>query len=212
MIYEFPGRDEPIRQGDIFSDIPKASVSLSRISIVTENEETQAVEWDDVRESPNPITALVGITPVVAIVITQDCDTVRAPDIGLCEIKPFADVVKIQTPTSAKKWVELLRTQAMANLKWFYLPTDERIGFNDRKAVDFQSVLRVPRDELESFKHRRLGRLNVLADEHFRERLAEFFRRYPYNEWYPFDKAEFEAYRASHPQEQSIIQPYEHQK
>jgi len=71
MIYEFPGPDEAIRQGDIFSGIPKPSVSLSRISIVTEDEETQAAEWDDLRKSPNPITALVGITPVVAVVITR---------------------------------------------------------------------------------------------------------------------------------------------
>jgi len=212
MIYEFPGPDEAIRQGDIFSGIPKPSVSLSRISIVTEDDETQAAEWDDLRKSPNPITALVGITPVVAVVITQDCDVVRAPDISLCEIKDFSDVVKVPPPTTPKKWVELLRTQAMANLKWFYLPPEGRLGFDDRRAIDFQSVLRVPRDELERFKHLRLGRLVPVADEHFRERLGEFFRRYPYNEWYPFDKAEFEAYRAGHPQETTIILPYEHQK
>ena len=50
-----------------------------------------------------------------------------------------------------------------------------------------------------------MARLNDLADEHFRERLAEYFRRYPYDEWYPLDKAELEEYRRSKPEP---IQPY----
>ena len=73
-------------------------------------------------------------------------------------------------------------------------------------AVDFLSVLRVSRAYLEqNVATLRLARLNTLADEHFRERLSEFFRRYPYDEWYPLDKAEFDEYRRS---KQEPIQPY----
>ena len=46
------------------------------------------------------------------------------------------------------------------------------------------------------------------ADEHFRERLAEFFRRYPYDEWYPLEKAEFAEYKKSYPE----TEPREWQK
>lgn len=212
MIYNFPDPAEPIRQGDIFSGIPKASLSLTRISILTPENEPQAAEWDDLRRNADPITAIVGITPVSAIVITQDCDTVRASDISLCEIKTFRDVLKVSSPTTPKAWADHLRRQATINLKWFYLPPDGPIGFSDRMAVDFQSVLRVPRNELDGARHLRLGRLNQVADEHFRERLAEYFRRYPYDEWYPFNKAEFDAYRAGYPDETDIILPYGHQK
>jgi hypothetical protein len=137
---------------------------------------------------------------------------VRAPDICLCEVKPFVDVVKVSEPRNDKKWTELLTTSAIKNLKWFYLPSDPTVGFADRRAVDFQAVLRIPREELERARHLRVGRLNPVADEHFRERLAEFFRRYPYNEWYPFSKAEFEAYRAQRPEEAATIKPYPYQE
>ena len=212
MIYEAPPPDAPVRQGDIFHDVPKPSFSMEQISILTEDNQAEATTWEELRGTRQPVTAIVGIVAVTAIVITQDCDTIRAPEISLCEIKPFLDVVRVTSPKTDRKWTELLRTHAIQNLKWFYLPPDPRLGFSDRMAVDFQSVLRIPRTELERARHLRIGRLNSVGDEHFRERLAEFFRRYPYNEWYPFTKAEFEAYRSDHPQETTIIQPYDYQK
>jgi len=66
-------------------------------------------------------------------------------------------------------------------------------------AVDFTVTLRVPRAELEELRSLRRGRLNPVADEHFRERIAEFFRRYPYDEWYPLNQEELEAYRREYP-------------
>jgi len=66
-------------------------------------------------------------------------------------------------------------------------------------AVDFLVTLRVRRLELESLRSLRKGRLNPVADEHFRERIAEFSRRYPYDEWYPLNREEFDVYRAEYP-------------
>ncbi len=60
-------------------------------------------------------------------------------------------------------------------------------------------TLRVPRAELEEVRYLRKGRLNNVADEHFRERIGEFFRRYPYDEWYPLDQDEMEAYIKEYP-------------
>jgi hypothetical protein len=212
MIYQFPPPAAPIRQGDIFETMPRVDFSLAELSIVTERNEPEAVTWDIVRGSADPVTAVVGLRAVWAIVITQDCDTIRAPDITLCEIKPFRDVLRVPLPTTPKGWADLLRRQAVQNLKWFYLPSDPTVGFNDRMAVDFLATLRVAREDLEAARYLRRGRLNDVADEHFRERLAEFFRRYPYNEWYPFTREEFEAYRAGHPQEADFIHPYDHQQ
>ena len=62
-------------------------------------------------------------------------------------------------------------------------------------AVDFLVTLRVPREDLEKLRSLRRGRLNAVADEHFRERIGEFFRRYPYDEWYALDEQEMSEYK-----------------
>lgn len=60
-------------------------------------------------------------------------------------------------------------------------------------------TIRVPRIELEEIRHQRKGRLNSIADEHFRERIGEYFRRYPYDEWYPLNQDELAEYKKNHP-------------
>lgn len=74
----------------------------------------------------------------------------------------------------------------------------ETVGFAEKMAVDFRSAIRVPGDDLHSLRRLRRGRLNPEADEHFRERLSEFFRRYPYDEWYLLNAEEFGEYRKSY--------------
>ena len=211
MIYEVPEPAAPIRQGDIFEGVPRIDLSIAQLSILNEKNEPEIVAWEAIRRQAGPITAVTALRSVRAIVITQDCDTVRAPDISLCEIRPFFDVNKVSPPGNAKRWGDLLSRQAIANLKWFYLPPDPNVGFGERMAVDFLATLRVSRVELEAARHMRRGRLNATADEHFRERLSEFFRRYPYNEWYPFTKDEFAAYREARREEAELIKPYPYQ-
>lgn len=212
MIYDVVDTGAPIRQGDIFEELPRVEISLSELSVINDHQEAEAVTWDAIRQNRGPVTALLPIKSVWAIVITQDCDTIRAPDISLCEIRPLSSVIKLDNPTTPGKWANLIRRQAIANQKWFYMPPDPEIGFRDRRAVDFLASIRVAREDLENSRHLRRGRLNATADEHFRERLAEFFRRYPYNEWYPFNKDEFEAYRAANPGEAELIVPYPYQR
>ena len=106
---------------------------------------------------------------------------------------------KANQTKDAKGWVNILTQHSRVNLKWFYLPPDERCGLTRKSAVDFNATLRVSRTELEAFRTFRKGRLNAIADEHFRERLAGFFRRYAYDEWYPFDGEELTEYRKRHP-------------
>jgi hypothetical protein len=65
--------------------------------------------------------------------------------------------------------------------------------------ADFLTPIRVPRLTLERLLNFRKGRLNEVAKQHFRERLAEFFRRYAYDEWYPLTRDELAEYRKSYP-------------
>jgi hypothetical protein len=200
MIYEFPDSSEPIRQGDIFSGLPRIDFSLESLPIVKDDEQT-VVPWKDVAQSGEPVTALVAVRPVTAIVASQDCDVTHGRDITLCEIRTFRTVeLKSKDTQAPKKWVNMITQHARLNLKWFYLPPDERVGFTEKMGVDFMVTLRVPRSDLESLRSRRMGRLNQVADEHFRERIAEFFRRFPYDEWYPLDREELEAYKKEYPE------------
>lgn len=201
MIYEFPTPDEPIRQGDIFRSMPRMDLNLSKLPVISGEEALQS-DWLRAASANDPVTALVAMRPVLAIVITQDCDAVRVDDIALCEIDRFEIVEPsgkgAKYPT---KTMSLITKHARLSLKWFYLPPEPRIDFKDKMAVDFHSVLRVSRTYLEhNLEQFRLARLNQIATEHFRERLSEYYRRYPYDEWYPLDKAEFEEYRRDKPE------------
>jgi hypothetical protein len=201
MIYEFPKSSEPIRQGDIFRYVPRIDFDLAQLPIVAGGN-TLLDDWSRASANADTVTALVAMRPVAAIVITQDCDTVRIEDIALCEISPFEIVEpKVRDAKYPKGTMSVITRHARVNLKWFYLPPDTRVGFASKMAVDFQSVLRVSRLYLEQYlSQMRIGRLNELAAEHFRERLSEYFRRYPYDEWYPLDKAELEEYRKNNPE------------
>lgn len=199
MIYDYPSESEPILQGDIFVGLPRVDVSMRNLSIVDDSGPFQAA-WKDIAERNEVVTAILPIRPVAAIVATQDCDNARAQDITLCEIRPFVEVEgKAKDAKTPKAWFSIITQQARLNLKWFYLPPDVRIGFGDKLAVDFSMTIRVPREHLVELRTLRRGRLNALADEHFRERLAEFFRRYPYDEWYALNSEELAAYRTKYP-------------
>jgi len=68
----------------------------------------------------------------------------------------------------------------------------------------------VPMWDLMDLRKFRVGTLNSVANEHFRECLGHFFRRYSYNEWYPLTQEQFLAYRESKKSEE--ITPYEWQE
>jgi hypothetical protein len=202
VIYEFPAASQAIRQGDIFVGLPRVDLSLQHLPII-EDQEKVDTDWENVADKGQPITALVALRSVSAIVITQDCDAIHASQITLCEIRRFADVERTSAETkSPKSWVDKIVQQARKNLKWYYLPPDPQMGFTEKMGVDFQVTLSILRIDLERLRVRRKGRLNSLADEHFRERLSEFFRRYPYDEWYSLNKDELTAYRTVHPDAQ----------
>jgi hypothetical protein len=186
MIYEIPDQSSPIRQGDIFIRIPIVELPTEELVIIGEDDNPQTLDWEEFASANQKVAAILAVRPTIGIVGTQECDALRAPDITLFEIRPFREVErKSKETTKPSKWVPIITQHARVNQKWFYLPADEKIGFSEKMGVDFLTPIRVPRAVLTSQINLRVGRLNEVARQHFRERIAEFFRRYAYDEWYP---------------------------
>jgi hypothetical protein len=200
MIYETIRPDIEIRQGDIFVGLPRIDISLNEI-LVTDEQGERVADWKDLVQTITSTRVILPIRSVTAIVATQDCDATHGRDITLCEIQKFPIVYPVCKETnSPKSWEKIITQHSRSNLKWFYLPPDPTIGFTEKMAVDFALTLRIARIDLENLRLLRVGRLNSTADEHFRERIGEFFRRYPYDEWYPLNKEELAEYIKDYPE------------
>ncbi|HLM56878.1 MAG TPA: hypothetical protein VK422_12240 [Pyrinomonadaceae bacterium] len=200
MIYEFPEQSSPIGQGDIFFGIPTPDLTDDEIPVIDDEGAARAMSWEAFASAGEQVSAIVSVRPTIAIVGTQECDALRAPNITLFEVRPFREVARKSKDTNKpSKWVPIITQHARINQKWFYLPADERIGFTEKMGADFLTPIRVPRLLLERLLSFRKGRLNEVAKQHFRERLAEFFRRYAYDEWYPLTREELAEYHKNHP-------------
>ncbi|MBV9925998.1 MAG: hypothetical protein JOZ96_13350 [Acidobacteria bacterium] len=200
MIYDFPETSSPIGQGDIFFGVPILDLTDEELPTVDDEGNAQALPWETFAATGKDVSAIITVRPTIAIVGTQECDALRAPNITLFEVRPFRDVERKSKDTSKPaKWVPIITQHARINQKWFYLPADERICFSDKMGADFLTPIRVPRLTLERLIAFRKGRLNEVAKQHFRERLAEFFRRYAYDEWYPLTREELSEYQKTHP-------------
>jgi len=192
MIYLPVATTDPIQQGDIFRSIPRIDFNLSSLAVVADGEGEAALQtsWKDLvakegNLSAGPISAVLAMKSVSAIVITQNCDAARGEFLSLCQINDYLEVMgQNEAPKNARKWKN----------RFYYLPEDFALGLRKRQAVDFRVVLPVRRLDLEALREYRLGRLNLHASEHFRESLAHFFRRYAHDEWYPLNSEEYQAY------------------
>ncbi len=205
IIYEHPDVSKPIKQGDIFHPLPKISLDLTKLTLV-ESGALKRYDWNEVKDKERSVIN-TAIEPVWAIVATQDCDAIRSPVISLFEINLFKTVSSFTLPTTPKKWVSVITQKSRLNARWFYLPCDSKMGFPDRMAINFHTVIQVPRKNLEELKELRKGRLNKIAYQHYRESIARYFRRYPYDEWYPLNKEEFAEYN----KESGPVEPFEGQ-
>jgi len=209
MIYDFPEPSSPIGQGDIFFGVPILDLTDDELPIIDDEGNAQTLPWEAFASASENVSAIVAVRPTIAIVGTQECDALRAPNITLFEVRPFRDVERKSKDTSKpSKWVPLITQHARINQKWFYLPADERLGFSEKMGADFLTPIRIPRLTLERLLSFRKGRLNEVAKQHFRERLAEFFRRYAYDEWYPLTGEELAEYQKNHPE----VEPFPWQR
>ena len=200
MIYDEVDPTSPIGQGDIFTNIPILDLLVDELAVVDDDDSIRAIAWEEFASTGQSVSAIIGVRPTIAIVGTQGCDAVRAPNITLFEVRSFRDVERLSKETSKpSKWASIITQHARVNQKWFYLPADPTIGFKEKMGVDFLTPVRIPRQALERLISFRNTRLNEVAIHHFRERIAEFFRRYAYDEWYSLTKEELVEYRKSHP-------------
>lgn len=213
MIYEFPNKEEPIKQGDLFFPLPFNFMSdLSNIIHINNEKTIVEASWEEI--SDKPINAIVNVKPVWGIVASQDCDASRVPYIIFFLIDFLSKVHKMSKPnaTQPDRWQSYITTQTRRNAGWFYLPRDEKIIFSERMAVDFEKVFLVNRQYLEvNLLTHRKGRLNEVAYQHYREKICEYFRRYPYDEWYSLTKGEFKVYKKKKESKGLIIDPFKWQ-
>ena len=208
MIYETIGPEEPIKQGDIFHHVPRVDFDLSNLAVV-DDEQTRETSWQDFQNG-GEITAVLTIKSVTGIVVTQNCDARRGEYLYLCQVDPFLAVLAQATPPKGpEKWQRLILTTARTNHRLYYLPGDEKVGFSEPMVADFRIVIRVSRNDLEELRENRVGRLNDVAIEHFRESFSQYFRRYAYDEWYPLSKDQFDTYAAAY---REAIEPYPWQR
>jgi len=204
-VYTFPDIGEPIRQGDIFRWLPKLEIVLGSANlpllVEPEKEGVREIDWFQLAQSGSQTVANALVKPVLGIVITQDCDAERCVNVAFAEVRPFSDIyVNFSDDSKTGAVVDIVTEHSRKNQKWYYLADNNRMGFERKMGVDFLSVFEVNREMLEMYKDRmRLGRLDDnVAWPHFRERVAEFFRRYPYNEWYPLNLDEVNVYEQKH--------------
>ncbi|MBI4475931.1 MAG: hypothetical protein HY654_02090, partial [Acidobacteria bacterium] len=155
MIYSPVAPDSPVRQGDLFRNVPRVDFSLNELSVVEQNDTIVATRWADLPQvqelTPDPVTAVLSLRPVLGIVLTQDCDAIRSPDIALAEVVPFRQAERSaeRVEEGSESWVRRIVQHAKINQKWFYLPKDASIEFAVPMAADFRSILRVGRSDLE---------------------------------------------------------------
>lgn len=181
----------------MFAGVPLIDVALSALPVVC-GDAVRELPWSDIATPESEHQVVAYVRSVRAIVISQDCDAARH-DVTLCEVRPFADVHRPSAnTTSPKKWVSVITQHSRMNQAWFYLPPDECVRFDERMGVDFEVTLRVSHEDIQQLRCSRLGRLNDVARAHFRERIAEYYRWYPYDEWYALRAEELAAYREQH--------------
>lgn len=197
VCYDKLDSDRPLRQGDIFYPLPYVEAPLlDKMQILQKTSDTELKsfysDWDHIQDGGKTAIA-VGIRKVWGIVASQDCDASRAPNISLFEVEPYIHI-NPTPPTNAKRWTEALTERACKNASWMYLPINEEFGITDRMIINFDKVFQIPRVDLRKNIKLRKGRLTEVAYEHYRECIAQYYRRYPYNEWYPFNKDEASFY------------------
>lgn len=199
MIYEKAKPTDPLRQGDLLRPLPLISVKLDSVQYLDTDGNTEQVPWTS--ETSREGDLVVHVNPTFGIVATQDCDAEHAPLITFFEIREFLSVENQQPPASPSAerllrwWVDRIITKSKENLNRFYLPADSSFGIDERMAIDFNTIFQTSRDGLVGQLGKlRIGRLIPEAYQHYRESVAQYFRRYPVDEWYPLTRAEFEWY------------------
>ncbi len=137
MIYEYPDKNQPIRQGDILYPLPLALLDLNKMAVLSDKGGFRETSWQIIKDKKN-IVVSAPLKQVYGIIATQDCDASHAPIISIFEIGAFKEVTGLDLPSKPKNWVSLITQKSRLNARWFYLPSDETVGFTERMAINFR--------------------------------------------------------------------------
>ena len=86
MIYDFPSSSDPIKQGDIFINIPCVAFDFSdELSVLEKGNRPVSLTWEEIVNEKKDVAVILGIDSVPAIVATQTCDAQRKGHITLCQ-------------------------------------------------------------------------------------------------------------------------------
>ncbi|MBX9725336.1 MAG: hypothetical protein K2X81_28300 [Candidatus Obscuribacterales bacterium] len=167
------------------------------------------MKWENLYSSAisEPLPIVVSVRTTSAIVISQDCDCSREVDLSLCEIRKIQLVDgSFKDPKETPDWWQRqIIKQQRSNPKWFYLPQSDDVGIPWRAAVDFATIIRIPRGDLKEYAPTlRKARLNETAYQHFKERLSNYFRRFAASDWFALSKEEFRAYSEKLPDSEKV--------
>ena len=187
MIYTSVKEIEPIRQGDIFFNLPFVRYNLRELYVYFNENEFNLTSWIDVKE--NTINGVANFEKVYGIVLSQDCDCLRNPYLSLIMIIPYN-----RNFTSVKRGMQEILIINNRSPSLMYLPPDNNFRIREKMLIDFSQIFHIFREDLEYFKKLRLCRLNSEGLEHFCNKVSDYFRRYAYDEYYPFDPEEMDEY------------------
>jgi hypothetical protein len=187
MIYETVSLKDDIRQGDIFYNLPFVRFNLEELLVINEESYFEQTYWGKV--SVDRIDILSNLEKTYAIILSQDCDCLRDVYISLIVINRWG-----KTYSSNKRWMmEIVKLNNQSPSK-MYLPPDNNFKISTRMVIDFSQIFHLLRTNLEKLRSLRICRLNQEAMEHFREKVAYYFHRYGYTEYYPLNAKEMDKY------------------
>ena len=188
MIYQSVSLEYDIRQGDIFIDLPMIYADLEKLNIYDTDTTSRQISIDQIVENEGTIFANFKKMDF-SIVLSQSCDCLRSPFISLVVITEWDKKVKTH-----KNWMkEIIKLNNESPYR-MYLPTEEEFSMTKRLYIDFSLIFYVKRVNLENLRKLRICRLNNEAMEHYREKLAYYFHRYAYTEYYPLNQKEMDEY------------------
>lgn len=186
MIYESVSSQEDIRQGDIFFNLPFVDFNLENLKVIIDDDKTTKIAWTEI--SNDYVNVVVSLEKVKAIVLSQDCDCLKEPDITLAVITKWEKDYQ-----TAYNWMNRIRGLNRSVSK-MYLPQDNNFKIEERLHIEFSRIFKLPRENLHSLRDSRVCRLNPEAFEHFQQKIGYYFRRYAFDEYYPLNKEEMEEY------------------
>jgi len=188
MIYQSVPLEDDIRQGDIFINLPFIYANLEELNVYNTETTFRQISIDQIEEKEGSILTLFEKMDF-SIVLSQDCDCLRSPFISLIVITEWERNIR-----SHKSWMnEIIKLNDDSPYR-MYLPPEEDFNIIKRMFIDFSLIFYARRENLENLRTLRICRLNIEAMEHYREKLAYYFHRYAYTEYYPPNRKEMDEY------------------